>query len=165
MKSHESLRERCLELFKFDLVNGFVYWKKKFGTRKMGRVGWVSNGGYINMKVDGKLYRQHRILFLVAHGYLPNQVDHKDGVRSNNVISNLREATHSENQCNSRRYRSNSSGFKGVSREPRTGKWQAQIQKDKVCYHLGYFDSKEDARDVYLAAAKELHGEFFKGVA
>jgi len=56
----------------------------------------------------------------------------------------------------------NTSGFKGVSLNKRTGKWVASIGMQKVKYHLGSFDEKEEAALAYAEAKEQIHGEFLK---
>ena len=85
-------------------------------------------------------------------------VDHVDGNGLNNVRSNLRIATPSENGCNDGIKRNNTSGYKGVSWYK--GKWRAAIVKNRKWKHLGLFATKEEAYAAYCAAAKILHGKF-----
>lgn len=83
------------------------------------------------------------------------QIDHVNGVKDDNRLSNLRLATHRENHQNRARNKNNKSGFLGVS--PINGKWRAQIMADGKKLALGCFDAPEAARDAYLAAKAELH--------
>jgi hypothetical protein len=91
-------------------------------------------------------------------GYL----DHANGDRADNRISNLRSATPSQNNANRRRARNNISGFKGVWFRQRTGKWQAEIRKDGKSRHLGLFPTAADAHAAYCAAAREIHGAYWR---
>lgn len=94
----------------------------------------------------------------------PNYIlDHIDGNRANNKLSNLREATQSQNCANAKLRSNNTSGFKGVYYHPKTGKWKSQIKKDGVSRHLGLFPTPEEAHKAYVKAAKELFGEFARG--
>jgi hypothetical protein len=99
----------------------------------------------------------HRLI-LCAKSNL--HVDHIDGNGLNNRKENLRMATRSQNQYNSRRRVDNPSGYKGVRSYKDTGKWQARITANKKQYHLGYFDTAEEAHKAYCEASKKLHGEF-----
>jgi hypothetical protein len=96
------------------------------------------------------------------NGFMPNgriqQIDHANGITSDNRLCNLRLATASQNHANSRRARNNTSGYKGVSRF--RDKWRANVTKDNRKIFLGLFDAPEAAHAAYCAAATELHGEF-----
>ena len=74
-------------------------------------------------------------------------------------MTNLRPATRSENVANTRRRRSNTSGFKGVSKNY-GNKWMARIRKDDKLIYIGNFDSPEEAHAAYAEAAKRLFGDF-----
>lgn len=73
---------------------------------------------------------------------------------------NMRFATHSQNLANARIQANNSSGYRGVSWETRSGKWKATIAIENRRIHLGYFTSKEDAAKAYDKAASKAFGEF-----
>jgi len=102
---------------------------------------------------------------LVALHFIPNPgskrcVDHRNGDKTNNKIENLRWATKSENNANSKMRSHNTSGVKGVHWHKRYSKWYVQIQIDGVKTQLGYFATLEEATDVRRAAAQEHFGEF-----
>jgi AP2 domain len=82
-------------------------------------------------------------------------VDHKDHNGTNNRRGNLRPCSRSQNLGNSR-HRVGASGFRGVTPEKRTGRWQAQIARLK----LGTFPTAEAAARAYDAAAIERFGHF-----
>lgn len=86
------------------------------------------------------------------------EIDHIDENKSNNKIINLRLAGHRENGANSGPQKNNKLGVKGVHYE--NGKFRAAIEKNGKQYHLGGYDTIEEASNVYWAAAEELHGEF-----
>jgi len=120
--------------------------------------------GYYRVTLNGKLYYLHRLL---AQAFIPNpegkpEVDHIDGNPLNNCLSNLRWATHSENQWNRGKQRNNTSDHKGVSFNKRDGKWEAYIYLNGKKKHLGSFGSPEEANATRVKAARELHGEFFR---
>lgn len=88
------------------------------------------------------------------------QVDHRDHDTLNNTRNNLRVASRSENQHNTRRHADGSSGFKGVHWHTARKSWIARIYVNGSEQHLGVFDSAEDAARAYDAAAGKQHGEF-----
>jgi hypothetical protein len=87
-----------------------------------------------------------------------DEVDHINLNGLDNRRDNLRLATNSQNNMNVRRYRNNKSGFKGVHLAK--GRWRASIRLNYKLYHLGYFDTPEEAYGAYCEAAKERFGEF-----
>jgi hypothetical protein len=88
--------------------------------------------------------------------------DHVDRNGLNNQKANLRDATASQNLVNRRRYKNNTSGFIGVTyrSEPKARKWCARIGVDGVNLALGYYESREEAAEVYDQAAIGYYGEF-----
>ena len=122
---------------------------------------WKLCDGYIQGS-SGK-YRDkllHRIIAEKAGLDMSNEIDHKDGDRVNNLLSNLRPATHSQNQMNSKAYSNNTSGYKGVTWCKKLKKWQARIQINGIRNHLGYFNTAKEAYAAYCQAAKIYHREF-----
>lgn len=103
------------------------------------------NKGYRRAKIHGLYYFVHRIVFMMHYGYLPKYLDHIDCNRENNRIENLREASLKEN-CRNRSISSrNKSGIKGIFWAKPNKKWKAQCTVNYKQYHIGYFDSLEDA--------------------
>jgi hypothetical protein len=141
-------------------ITGHFTWLVSTARRiKIGdRAGTPNEKGYIIIQINGKLYRAHRLAWLYVHGYLPTkQIDHKNGIKDDNRIDNLREATNSENHQNKGKRKDNTSGFTGVTFHKPTGKWLAQIGIGGKKHFLGLFNTREEARDAYLKAKSELH--------
>jgi hypothetical protein len=114
--------------------------------------------GYRHIRINGKDYLEHRLVWLWYNGYLPTKdIDHINGIKDDNRICNLREATPAENGQNFGKFKNNTTGFTGASFHKRTGKWQAQISKNGKAIHLGLFNTPEEAHDVYLKAKANLH--------
>lgn len=123
------------------------------------RVGSVSPLGYETVYYKGENHYSHRILFIARYGYLPKLVDHVDGDKLNNSISNLRECSSTQNQCNSKLRKDNKTGHKGVYKHKHGG-WYSQVYYEKVKYYLGYFNTEEEAVDAANFKREELHKEF-----
>jgi hypothetical protein len=85
-------------------------------------------------------------------------MDHKNRIRHDNRIDNIREATQSQN-CANKIARCNS-GLKGVCFHKRRRKWLASLGQDYGQIYLGMFSSKWEAYKAYAKAAKRIHGEF-----
>lgn len=153
----------------FEYRNGNLYWKMSRGNHiKTGdRDGWDQKDGYRRIKINDKSYSSHRVIFLYHHGYLPEFLDHIDGNRSNNNISNLRGATKQENGMNQKNTKSykdkpTSSRFKGVGWHKQHEKWQARIMINAKSKHIGYFDLEIEAALSYNRCAIKNFGEFAK---
>jgi hypothetical protein len=99
----------------------------------------------------------HRFLMDAPNGL---EVDHIDRNGLNNRRSNLRIATHAENQQNQGLRVNNTSGFKGVNWHKPMQKWRAYIQANGKLHHLGLYSTPEDAARAYDTAAITLHGDF-----
>ena len=120
--------------------------------------GYQTEYGYIRIGIDGKNHRAHRLAWLYMTGSWPSeQIDHINGIRSDNRWENLREATHGQNKMNSLSPL-NKCGLKGVTRNGNN--WMAQIRVQKQRIYLGTFASKEDAHAAYCAAADKHFGDF-----
>lgn len=70
--------------------------------------------GYRQIKFKGVAYLEHHIVWFLHHGYLPKYLDHKNRVRDDNRIDNLREFTHLENMQNKSDYSNNTSGHRNI---------------------------------------------------
>ena len=149
------------ELFRLD--DGKLYWRKARGSVKGGgRAGTITPFGYRVVRLEGRNYKEHRLIYSMHHNRWPvGQIDHIDGVRDNNKIENLREVTRAENARAFRRPSAGvSSQYRGVCFCKRNQKWCAKIRKDGTRYHLGYFTSETDAARAYNLGAIRMG--FFK---
>lgn len=127
-------------------------WNKRFpGTV----AGWNGDQGYKMVKLFGRQYQVHRIIWLIENGSLPSMVDHINGDRSDNRIINLREVTITENNRNAKLRKDNKSGYVGVTWCKRKKKWRAQICVDGRDIHLGVFSDIKLAVKARLSAQKE----------
>lgn len=116
---------------------------------------------YAKRSDHGRTIRMHREILNAPQGV---EVDHRDGNGLNNSRSNIRLATRSQNLCNRRKFKNNTSGFKGVTWSSTAKKWASQIYQNGQKYYLGYYADKLDAAAAYESASAVLHGEFSQGV-
>jgi len=136
------------------------------GQRAGKIAGCFNNHGYSITQINGKLYSAHRLAWLYVHGKFPStDLDHKNCVKTDNRICNLRECSKSENATNVGIRRTNKSGFKGVSWDKDRKKWRAKICIDGKKKYLGHFITPELASAAYEAKARELHGDFYRATA
>jgi hypothetical protein len=161
-KTSEITRARLREVLDYGPEAGIFRWKMRLSDNThVGDVaGSMSSRGYIQIRIDGVLYSAHRLAYLYVHGYLPKEVDHRNTVRSDNRIDNLRASTRSQNTANSGVRSDNTSGYKGVSKDKRSGKWWAHIKVNGKHFSLGRFTDIKDAAVAYRSAAVHHFGEF-----
>lgn len=157
---------RLKEVLHYDARTGVFVWRQPAG--RWGRIpagtvaGNISHPG-ICIRIDGKLYLAHRLVWLYVFGRWPDdQIDHRDLDRTNNALLNLREANNSQNQGNQPLDKTNKSGYKGVSWSKSCNKWLANISIDNKSKYLGLFDTPEDAHAAYVAAASAHFGNFMR---
>lgn len=148
---------RLRELLDYNRHTGEWTWLvDRNGQVKAGdQAGTLNPDGYVQIRVDRKLYMAHVLAWFYSFGQWPkNQIDHADRTRSHNWLNNLRQATGVQNLGNSEKRKHNTSGFKGVYRDGK--KWCAEIAHIK----LGRFDTPEAASAAYAEAAKTRYGPF-----
>jgi len=160
-------------MFDFDASAGVLVWRvrpvehfadvrawKIGNARYAGTVaGSINSLGYRQIQIDGQKLAAHRLIWIYTNGPIPDglQVDHINGVRSDNRLENLRLVTNAENQRNSSIRRSSASGVTGVTWHKTTNKWTAHIRVDGRDKHLGLFDTIEEAAGARAKANLE-HG-------
>jgi len=107
---------------------------------------------YAYINVDKVTYRLHRIVWLYHKGYLPEHgIDHKDRIKSNTKIQNLREATQVCNMRNTGLNKNNKSGVKGVCWFKSLNKWHAQMTIQTKNKNLGLYKDFDNAVCARLA--------------
>lgn len=117
--------------------------------------------GYIVIKIYGKNYLAHRLAWLYTFGYFPEKyLDHINLIKSDNRISNLREANQSQNQGNTLKHKRNTSGYKGVCFDKWSNRWKAEICFNGKSKNLGRFNTPEEAHQAYSEEHRKLYCEF-----
>lgn len=142
----------------YDGETGIFTWKvtlrggSAIAGRRAGKL-HIRNG-YRLIKINQRCYSEHRLAWLLTNGAWPDaDLDHIDGDRANNRISNLRKVTSSQNNWNV-------PAGQGFSRL-RSGNFRAEIRANRKRIRLGTFNSEDGARAAYLAAKEKYHGEFW----
>lgn len=148
----------------YNPLTGVFIRTKTYGYRnryKAGEIiGSVDARGYLILKFDGKQYKAHRVAWALMTGEWPVlEIDHENGVKNDNRWENLREATRAQNCQNTKRPKSNKSGYKGVHKFDETF-WRATVGCGGKRYEVGLFRCPTAAFIARIAKAKDLHGEF-----
>ncbi len=148
--------ERARAIFQYDQETGELRRHSSTKSRPMTN---SAGAGYLSFKVGGRRYLAHRIVWLHVTGQWPTgQIDHINGIKTDNRFENLRDVSRSKNKQNSRRpHKDNASKLLGVSLRKATGKWVAQIYHQKKNVYLGDFNTPEEAHSAYLKAKRTLH--------
>lgn len=169
------------EILEYDPETGRISWKTRsvewfrgtvgrtpehacnhWNARHVGKSpGSTDTWGHIQIRLFGRLYAAHRLVWLHVTGKWPDdQIDHIDGNPANNAFSNLRLATNAQNSRNKRLSKSNSSGVKGVYWAKDRRKWGAAIRVNYRRIHLGFYEKIEDAEAAYAKASMQHHRDF-----
>jgi len=133
----------------FEYYDGALYWKKYPGygdTRAGDRAGSDSSGGYRQIKLFGKQYMEHRVIWIIHHGDIPDgmQIDHSiTRIANYNFIENLACVTQTQNINNSERITNAFSKYSGVDKHRNV--WQAHVWSEGRMISLGHYDEELDA--------------------
>lgn len=155
-------QERIMGILDFSSCDGGLIWRcPRPGTKSGGKAGTLNGRGYWQTGIDGKVYLNHRIVFLLYYGYLPKYLDHIDGDKCNNNIKNLRPCSHFENCFNTKIRSNNTSGVKGVYWHKESKKWIARVQANGKESFLGRFNNIKLAELAVKNERYAIHGQFF----
>lgn len=151
-------------MFELSLTKGFVAFVDDGDWERVSAFRWHASVHskdlvYAQTRINRKSIRLHRFLMDPPKGMF---VDHADGNGLNNVRSNLRICTRSQNVRNSRR-RTDSrslSKYRGVWWFAKCRKWRAALRADGRYVHGGLFFTEEEAARRYDELARIHHGEF-----
>ncbi len=159
-------QKKVLELFIYEPTTGIVTRKiQTSNVTKKGEIVGSKNNGYLDVQIQGKKYRLHRIIWLMMTGNFPNKIDHKDRKRDNNKWNNLRDYTHKQNNKNRGMSTLNTSGINGIAWVEGKTKWKAFIGINGKTKHIGYYNTKNDAISARKEKEKELDYDTSHGLA
>ncbi|WP_370194373.1 MULTISPECIES: HNH endonuclease [Aurantimonas] len=163
------------KLLRYEPETGLLFWREREPavfeaskrSREMKCILWnakhagkealifENKAGYRCGAILKRRYLAHRVIWMMMHGEAPEYIDHANGIRNDNRLLNLRDATRLDNSRNAKKRRDNKSGVTGVFFE--RGKWRAYIRVETVSIFLGYFTDYDEAVLVRRAAEKQ-HG-------
>ena len=159
-------RENLLKQYAYDPDTGIIKSILTTGNKKRWKAGRIvgskMKNGYLYITLNRRQILSHRAIWVMVYGVNPDcDIDHINGDREDNRLTNLRLATRGQNNINSLKQRNNTSGHKGAYYDKRRGYWNAEIWVDNKKKYLGGFPTAEEAGAAYLAAAKKYFGEEF----
>ena len=165
LKTNNITQDRLKELLDYSPSTGVFVWKTSGRGRSANGVAGCDNGnGYIKISVDSVSHFAHRLAWLYMTGKLPEDgIDHINGIKGDNKFSNLRAATNHQNCFNKPKYKTNTSGYKGVTWRKDTKKWMAQIMVKGKHKSLGSYLCLKDAHNAYCKASEKYAGSFARG--
>ena len=158
--------EALRHVLRYEPESGKFFWLAPACSRlKPGDpAGRLDSKGHVQIGVMGTRFMAHRLAWLYIYGsWPPEEIDHRNCIRSDNRIANLRLANRKENTRNRVVSSRSTSGLKGASVHHRTGKWQASCGSRGEKTYLGLYSSPEEAHAAYMDAAKKKFGEFARG--
>lgn len=159
--------KRLLELLDYNPITGVLLYKTTIKQRGLANpgteAGYEASDGYRWVMIDSKRYSAHRLAWFYHFGQWPSGfIDHKNRIRNDNRIANLRVGSRSLNRFNSKRNKNNASGCAGVHLD--NGKsWRASISVNKRRISLGSFSRLEEAIAARKAANIKFHDAFLGG--
>lgn len=165
MKREIVTQQDVLAYFGYDSEQGQLVYRTSGSRRAAGEVaGSDKHDGYRRVKLKGHTFLATHVIWMYHFGKWPaNTIDHVNGMRDDNRLANLREATRSQNCANKQSFwKSPESGFREVTLKRVRGdlKYRASIGIGNKNKELGVFDTAEEAAATYDAAAMCFHKEF-----
>jgi len=154
-------QSRLKELLHYDPATGEFTWLTWRGgkARAGSRAGTDDKDGYRQISVDGRLYKAHRLAWLYMTGkWPPGDTDHRNNTPGDNIWKNLRTATRSRNNQNSKPR--GTSRHKGVSWDEKSKKWRSQVRTGGKNHNLGLHVTEQAAAGAYATFAAKHFPEF-----
>jgi hypothetical protein len=154
-KDEELTLDVAQKLFTYDPVSGRLTRKINYGNTKPGSLGAV-NSGYYRFKVGQNIYKAHRLAWFLTYGGWPENIDHINGVRSDNRLENLRAATAGENSKNVAKRTGTKTGEAGITiNENPVNKYSVRVGNNHDRVHVGVYSNLEEAIQARDAALKQ----------
>lgn len=150
--------ETANEYLRYDPETGLLHRKKHSRGQKYESPTHLNScNGYLRINCEGRLYQAHRVIWLLHHGYWPeNLIDHINNNRSDNRIINLREVSNTCNIRNCPVQKNSTSGITGVSPSKQYKRWEVYIKVNYKRFNLGFFKDFDEAVCHRLAAEQCL---------
>jgi HNH endonuclease len=155
-------QDRLKEVLRYNRKTGLFTNRIPRGRLRVGAVvGHPDRLGYLHCTIDGESHLMHRLAWLYVYGYFPEELDHRDEVKGNNAIRNLRLCTRAQNCHSVTPKTASASGFRGVFFRPgRPGTWMVRIRIERRLVCLGEFKDPIAGAKAYDKAARRAFGKF-----
>ena len=153
-------QETVKKLFHYDAESGILIWRFGNGrnVKPWQEVKAKNGNGYYTAKIHGKSYLAHRLAWLYVHGSFPNKyIDHKNRIRNDNRLCNLRDVNTTDNAQNISLPSHNKSGYIGVSWIKSHNCWTVYVKVNKKNKWLGYYKNLDDAVAARKAGEKQYY--------
>lgn len=137
------ISQECLkELISYNSLTGIFTLKKYRGgiVKEGGVLGNKNINGYVNIRVNGRSYKAHRLAFLYMVGFIPAEVDHINRVKDDNRWENLKASNRGDN-CRNRSPSNKNCLPVGVYRH--RNKFKAMVGVNYTPNYLGLFETPE----------------------
>lgn len=156
--------EMVTKLLSYNSETGEFRWNERRGGKSMAGslAGSLKPSGYLLINIYGNRYRAHHLAWFMTYGEFPAMLDHVNGDRADNRISNLRIASASQNMMNRRVSDKCSSGIKNVVVDSRTGFYRVEVSIPEGKFESKTIKTLSEAEALAKKVRAALHGEFSK---
>jgi hypothetical protein len=148
----------------YNSKSGIFKRKNKLRIEKYGpKVGGINLKGYIQIHILGKVFYAHRLAWAMYYGEFPsNQIDHINGIKTDNRIANLRSVSSRVNMLNRKMHKDGKLPGTIIRKLAIARKWTAAIQINGKYVFLGNYVTEREAGDAYMNAMLKHYPEDYK---